>query len=222
MQGASGNGHQDRKYFYYVCKSKACKLRVSAPEIEGVILKRLSFLASDDEMIDRLVGETNKRLRLKLPAFQKRHRALRQQDNELEESSKRLVLDWNDDSDGPTKGVVGELIEGFNRRRADLAVGIAEVETAITEVQHSVATESAVREALQSLSEVYCHLKPYEQKELMRLVLHGVELHDQEIVLEIYVGEGAARWPQSPARGVLRLQPPMRLLGQDLNLQPFG
>ena len=222
MQGASGNGHQGRKYFYYVCKSKACKLRVSAPEVEGVILKRMSFLGSDGEIVERPVDETNKRVRGTLPAPQKRQRALRKQFDDLKKSSDRLLLDWADDPNCPTKEFVGELVEELARQRDDLQFGIAEVQTAIDEVQHSVATGSTVREALQDFSEGYGHLKPYEQKELMSLLLHSVEIRDREIVLEIYGGTGAWDWPQNPAEDGPRFQPPVRLLGQDLNLQPFG
>ena len=178
MHGASGNGHQGSKYHYYVCRSKDCRLRISAPEIESVILKRLSFLGSDDEMIDQLVDETNKRLRLKLPTLKKRQRVLREQADELKKSSERLLLEWANDANGPTKEAVGELVKDLARRRDDLQVGIAEAASAIAEVQQSVATESAVREALQTFSEVYGYLKPYEQKELMQLLLHSVEITD--------------------------------------------
>ena len=38
------------------------------------------------------------------------------------------------------------------------------------------------------VQQVYDHLTPFEQRDLMRLVVHSAEVRDREIALEIYGG----------------------------------
>ncbi len=53
----------------------------------------------------------------------------------------------------------------------------------------------AVSAALRDVEAVYACLKPHEQKELFRLLLHRVEVGEREIVLEIYAGASATPAP---------------------------
>src|SRR6266540_1593620 len=73
MEGRSGIGNGGR-YFYYACRNKTCKVRVAAPEIEGLVLDHLRSLATSNGILDKLVSATNTRLQHQLPALQKRKR----------------------------------------------------------------------------------------------------------------------------------------------------
>ena len=62
---------------------------------------------------------------------------------------------------------LGELAQ----RRTELERGMVEVEAAIAQVKRERVTADNVRAALARVGEVYGCLKPFEQKELMRLRL---------------------------------------------------
>ena len=62
MEGRSGTGRLGVKYFYYACRSRDCRMRIPAHEVEGAVLTRLGELAADGATIERLTAETNRRL----------------------------------------------------------------------------------------------------------------------------------------------------------------
>ena len=63
-------------------------------------------------------------------------------------------------------------------------------------------TELAERRgALSQVQQVYACLKPYEQRELVRLVLHRAEVHVRELVMEINGAFGQAISPATVDNG---------------------
>ena len=71
---------------------------------------------------------------------------------------------------------------------------------------------------------MYACLKPHEQKELFRLLLHRVEVGEREIVLEIYAGASAtpAPAPDFTKSVEQRSGTPIWLPDEDSNLEPSG
>lgn len=51
-------------------------MRVSAAELEGVVLARLQELGSTPDLLNRLIAEANRRLARRLPGLQKRRASL--------------------------------------------------------------------------------------------------------------------------------------------------
>ena len=76
-----------------------------------------------------------------------------------------------------------------------------------------------MRNALEWFSDVYACLTPFEQKELVRLILRRAEVSERRIVLELYAVQAQElAAPQSHSRsGILSWLPE-----QDSNLQPSG
>jgi site-specific DNA recombinase len=72
MEGRSGTGRLGVTYFYYVCRKSGCGLRVSAEEIEGAVLDRLSILSREETLLDGIASEANARLQKQAPALQAR------------------------------------------------------------------------------------------------------------------------------------------------------
>ena len=68
-------------------------------------------------------------------------------------------------------------------------------------VAHDRACVSAaeVRAGLADFGRVFAHLRPFEQKQLLRLLLRRAKLGDRELVLEIYGGACAA-FTQAPIK----------------------
>jgi hypothetical protein len=79
-----------------------------------------------------------------------------------------------------------------------------------------------VRATLGQIKEIFEDLKPYEQRELMQLVLHRAEVNEREITLEVYALTEAALPGKVGADGDVVRTRPGWLPRQDSNLRPSG
>ena len=79
-----------------------------------------------------------------------------------------------------------------------------------------------VRAALEQVKELLGALKPFEQKELMQIILLGAEVNERQLVLEIRAGLCESLKGPASSRGKKRFQRPDWLPGQDSNLRPSG
>ena len=84
-----------------------------------------------------------------------------------------------------------------------------------------VVDAATIAAGLAEFREVYGCLKPFEQKELIHLVLRRAEVSDREIVLEIN-GNVPTVLAGTPAKSASRFETPNWLPGQDSNLQHGG
>ena len=96
-----------------------------------------------------------------------------------------------------------EKLTELAERRAALERGVAELDQQLAKVQDKAVTAEVVRAALSQVQQVYACLKPYEQRELVRLVLHRAEVHVRELVLEINGAVGQAITPATVYNGSL-------------------
>ena len=81
-----------------------------------------------------------------------------------------------------------------------------------------------MREALDKAGKLYEQLKPYERKELLRLVLRPIELSEREIVLEIYGSDRSdgLHGPLDGSEGLSRSETVSWLPDVDSNHEPSG
>ena len=185
MEGRSGTGSKGKTYFYYVCTNKACGLRVAADEIEGAVIDHIGVMAEEQGLLERLVSETNARLQQQAPVLIKQQKALKRQLQQVNANAGKLLTQWAalDGTDAQT--FLREQIDQLAQRRAELERSAEEIEQALHQVDDRAVTAAVVREALAKVRQIYAHLKPFEQRELMRLVVHRVEVRTHEIVLEV-------------------------------------
>ena len=88
--------------------------------------------------------------------------------------------------------------------------------------RHTVRCTIEGRAALSQVHQVYACLKPYEQRELVRLVLHRAEVHVRELVLEINGAVGQAITPAMVNNGGVVRQTQDWLPELDSNQQHAG
>ena len=218
--GRSGTGRFGVKYFYYVCRGEDCGLRVAADEVEGAVLGRISALAQDETLVERLVVETNARLQRQAPATQKRKRALQRDLDEVKGDADKAIHEWSAIGEEGRSFLTDRLGE-LGQRRVDIERGLTEVEEALRRTKEQIIGVEAVRHALCQLSDVYDQLKPFERKELVRLVLHRAEVGDRQMILEIR-GNAFAMPAKTSLQSGSRFETPSWLPDEDSNLEPSG
>ena len=82
--------------------------------------------------------------------------------------------------------MVKDKLNELGQRRLDLEHGLAEVQHELDGMDREAVDVGLVRAALGQVKDLLGALKPYEQKELMRLVLQRAEVNEREITLDIY------------------------------------
>lgn len=89
--------------------------------------------------------------------------------------------------------MVDEALTEIANQRSELKAGLDEVDRQIHAAVRATVSKQSVSAALTDFSAVYQHLKPYERKELVKLIAHRLEITHREIALEVY-GMPTARW----------------------------
>ena len=157
-----------------------------------------------------------------IPSLKKRRRAIQLQLDKQKATASKVLTDFAANSHGPARELVDEMLEETANQRAELKAGLKEVEWQIEAAGRATVSERAVMAALSDFSAVYECLKPFERKELVKLIVHRLEITDREIALEVYGMPSIKVRETEITRGPSRFGLPMRLLGQDLNLQQYG
>ena len=82
------------------------------------------------------------------------------------------MLDWSALEGQGGRAFLTERLNELAKRRADLERGLVEVEQALTTVQREAVSGDVVAGGLAEFRKICACLKPFEQKELMHLVIH--------------------------------------------------
>jgi site-specific DNA recombinase len=215
MQAGAGTGQKGKRYHYYVCTNPECRFKVPADEVEGLVLERIRYLASDREVLAGIVTATNEKLRTELPNLRGQRDLLEKDLEEVKNTAEGLINEWTALSSGDGTRFLKEKLDDLGRRRGQIEESLASLEVAMGEVERDAVDQGQVIEALSDFSEVFGEIKPYRQKELMRLVLHKAILGPDCLRLGLY-----GRPPEvgSLSGSESRFQTLDWLPGQDLNL----
>jgi hypothetical protein len=224
MEGRSGTGRLGVRYYYYCCRDKACNLRVVADEIEGAVLDRIGVLAREEELLGKIVSATNERLQRQRPALVKRRRGLVRDQKDVKAQRDHLLRQWDRFTTREAQDAANAQLRELNERSGQLESALLEVDEGLRVLDGAQVDASVVRTALMNIGVIYEHLKPFEQQELVRLILHRAQVSEHKLVLEIRTGACTqlAQTPDFVNGGSKRFAPPERLPDQDSNLEPTG
>jgi hypothetical protein len=184
------------------------------------VIDRVAAIAGDEAVLGRLVSETNARLQRQAPALQKWKRALLRALAEVKAEAERAVREWYAIKVDEGESFLADRLKDMGGRRAATEHGLREVDLALIQTKDQVVSLDAVRKALSQFGDVYGQLKPFERKELVRLVLHRAEVGDRQIVLEI--NGNAFAIAKAPDKSVSRFERPNWLPREDSNLEHSG
>ncbi len=186
MDGESATGRLGKKYHYYRCSNKECKLRVAADEIECLIVERLQLLAQDPELLDRLTAETNRKLQQGRPKLERQRDTLHNDLKEIKGMADKLLTELVSMDQQAGQGFVKDKLNDLGQRQQDLERGLAEVQQELDGMDREAVDTKLVRAALGQVTDLFGALKPYEKRELMQLVLQRAEVNEREITLDVY------------------------------------
>ena len=196
MQGRSGTGKQGKTYFYYACARPGCGMRVVATEAEGAVLDRFRALATNPEAVQRLTDETNRRLQAKLPELDKQLRSHERALKRVNAAAGKLLAQTVPDEG---RGFLNDQLRALARQKDDLESALLESKNALLATRDAQASADAIRDGLLNFDRVYSHLKPFEQRELVPLILDKAVIGDRQLVLHLK-GEACTAFAQAPEK----------------------
>ena len=107
------------------------------------------------------------------PALSARRRSLQKSLDGVRARADKVLAEWSGLDEHAGRAFLTEMLGELARRRSDMERGVAEADGALQRVEQDQVTAEAVRSALSEASRVYACLIPFEQRELMRLVLRA-------------------------------------------------
>ena len=188
-------------------------MRVAACEVEEAIVDRLQLLADDAVLLDKLTAETNRKLQNGRPKLEGRKSGLEKQLKELKAMADKLIAELVSMDGQPGHTFVTARLNDLGRRQIDLENGLGDVQREIDSLDREAVDVELVRASLGQVKELFGELKPYEQRELMKLVLHRAEVNEREITLEVYALNEPKELEKVGAEGGLVRTPPNWLPG---------
>ena len=220
MDGESATGRVGKKYFYYRCSNRECGMRVAAHEVEEAIVERLQLLAEDPLLLDKLTAETNRKLHHSRPKLERQRQGLEKDRKEVKTMADILLTELVSMEQQAGQGLVREKLNDLGQRQLDLEHALAEVQQELDSLDRESVDTGAVRAALGQVKDLFGALKPYEQRELMQLVLQRAEVNEREITLDVYALTEASSAGKVGSEGDMVRMPPKWLTCLDSNLPP--
>jgi site-specific DNA recombinase len=185
MEGRCGTGSKKVKYYYYLCKNRDCRLKVPAGEIEGVVTERIRQLAHTPKLLDEIVNAANEKLQMELPARTKQKDLLQKDLAEVNAAAEALVGQLEILADNNGASFVHDRLEQLAKRRVEIDSSLEELDQSILDVEREAVDQNQVVKALSSFGEVFDVIPPYQQKELIRLVLQKAFVSHEQLELAL-------------------------------------
>jgi site-specific DNA recombinase len=214
MEGTCGTGKMQVKYYYYKCKNKRCKFKVPANEVERVVVERIRQLATDEHIMAGIVEATNKKLQKELPQLREQKALLERELEDVKDSADGIMNGWKALASGDSEVFLKEKLDSLGKRRKEIEEGIQALEVMIEEIERESVSEELVIRALSKFTKVFANIRPHEQKELLRMVLHKAILGPDSMKMALY-GRPPDIEPSSPHHGDSRSQIPSWLPSLD-------
>ncbi len=202
LEGASQRPKpgMDARYYYYRhpagTKQPGCRISIRAEMVEEAVVDRLKKLASNGPLLDRIVEEANRRLVTTAPEVERDLKLARQRAAQLEAQHANLTTHLMTAPSGTPLdsfwATVKELAATAEGARAE----VARLERALGDLACAKMKAEDYRRALRSFSAVWGKLDPYEQTEVLGLLLDRVEITPDKMHIALLgempqEGEGA-------------------------------
>ncbi len=186
MEGGSGTGQQYKKYYYYLCKNTQCKFRVPATEIESFVIEYIKELATQKEDLKLIIQATNGQLHKELPQLVAQRTSLQKELTKVRNLAQGILEQWTSLATDDNSLFIKDKLDGLGKRRKDIENGISTLEIMIGEIERESVNQEMMQLMLTKFREIFDSMRPYQQKELINLLLHKACLSQSEIKIALH------------------------------------
>ncbi len=186
MEAASGTSHLKKKYYYYQCKNFECKFRVAASEIELFVIDYIKELASEKDTLRDIIHATNGKLHKELPQLINQKTGMQKELGEIKNFAQGILEQWTKMATDDNALFIKDKLNELGKRRKEIENGLVSLETMIEEIERESINQELVETMLGRFGEIFDSIKPYQQKELISLILHKARLSREEMKIALY------------------------------------
>ena len=221
MEGTCGTGHQGNKYFYYHCKE--CRFKMSADEIEQVVIDHIKKLSTREDIVEAMVREANAELQKELPQLKNQREALQHKLKEIKMQADGIMIKWTTLATTDNSIFLREKLDELAKERKDTEAGLVEIDLQINDIQHEAICKEDVMLAVGKFASLFDTLPPYQKKEIFKLLVKKAVLGPEGIKIALI-----GKYPQTglfdtaTSDGKIRCQTSIWLPPEDSNFRPGG
>ncbi|MDD4558857.1 MAG: zinc ribbon domain-containing protein, partial [bacterium] len=186
MEGRSGTGSKGVRYYYYACKQKAYGFRISSDEVEQKVLEHIKNLATLEDTLAKLVDDANRILQNDYPRMIEQREVLSKEISEINDLADGLLSNLSGFGSDDGSSFVKKKLDDLGKRQKGLEKCLLEVDGMITRLEKDLVDHEAILSALKQFNSVYDSLKPYQQRSMIKLVIHKVVVGDDNIHIALY------------------------------------
>ena len=169
MEGTCGTGHKGNKYFYYHCK--ACRFKMSANEIEGVVIDHIKSLVTQEDVIETMVRDANAELQKELPQLNAQRDALKRKLEDIKMQADGIMIKWTTLATTDNSIFLREKLDELAKERKDTESGMVELDAQINDIQREAIRKEDVMLAVGKFASLFDTLPPYQKKEIFKLLV---------------------------------------------------
>ncbi len=186
MEGGSGTSRLNKKYYYYVCKNKTCKFRVPATEIEAFVVNYIKNLANEKETLRDIIRFTNSNLQTELPQLVTQRNNMQAELENVKKFAQGILDQWTSMATDENSIFLKDKLNELGKRRKSMEDGITNIEIMIEEIQRESVSQDMVELMLTKFTDIFSSISPYQQKELINIILHKAILSQSETKIALY------------------------------------
>ncbi|MEW6557049.1 MAG: recombinase family protein [Elusimicrobiota bacterium] len=183
MEGCARTGANNTRYYYYRCKNRECRFKIPSDEIETIVKDRIKNPALKDKTLDRIVDLTNRRLQEELPNLKKQQKLLEDELNEIKSLAEGIIRKYLNTISGDGNIFIQEKLGELAKRREQIEQAIETLKLMVEDIQKDMVEKEIVRQALVSFDEVFGEIPPYQQKQLLSIVVGQIRVSEDFLKL---------------------------------------
>lgn len=205
--GVSASG--DRHFYYAHPRGLAkpnCPLpkRLKADRVDALALERMDLLASDKEILEKTIRATQAQEAESVPAIEERLASRRKELDRVNAEASAVLGSLATFKDGKGAEFIQPKLDELSDRRKGLEADIATQEAALERAKATGFNPAEIQLLLRNVRAVMSELPPYQQKELVRLMVRGATITPEAFTMDMLGGQ---QW-------VARLNASLALVGK--------
>ncbi len=186
MEGTCGTSRTGDIYYYYRCKNKDCRFKLPADQLEKIVLELIQKIVIHDDTAEEIIKSANENFIKELPQLKQQKKMLEKELVEVKNFADGIMKKWASVTSEDSSILLQEKLDELAKRRMQIEEGIRSLETALDEIKCDLLKKDEITSALNNFIEVFLKSKPYQQKDLIRLVLQKVSISDESIKIALY------------------------------------
>ena len=186
MEGTCGTSRTGDTYYYYRCKNKDCRFKLPADQLERIVLELIQKIVVNEGTAEEIIKSANEHFIEELPQLKQQKKMLEKELVDVKNYADGIMKKWVTVTSEDSNSILREKLDELAKRRMQIEEGIRSLAMAIDEIKCDLLKKDEIVEALNNFLEVFHTSKPYQQKDLIRLVLQKVLISDEIIKIALY------------------------------------